>query len=84
MNAKHKKTLIAIFNKPVPKNLPFRNVEALLHAIGCEVAEGDGSRISFKLAGNVITTHRPHPGKESKPYQLNEIRQFLEKAGVRP
>ncbi len=32
----------------------------------------------------VLNAHRPHPGKEAKPYQLRDVRQFLEGLGVTP
>jgi len=28
--------------------------------------------------------HRPHPGKEAKRYQVEEARELLERAGVKP
>jgi hypothetical protein len=37
MNAKQRKTLSVIMDHPLPKGLPFRDVEALLKAMGCEV-----------------------------------------------
>jgi hypothetical protein len=29
-------------------------------------------------------SHRPHPGKEAKKYQIEEIRRWLETQGVKP
>lgn len=84
MNAAHRKTLIAIFTDPVPKSLEWRRIEALLGAIGCQVIEGDGSRVRFEKDGMVAAFHRPHPAKEAKPYQVRDARQFLEILGVRP
>ena len=84
MNATHRKTLISIFTDPVSKSLEWRRIEALLMAIGCQVIEGNGSRVRFEKAGVISTFHRPHPEKEAKPYQVRDARQFLESLGVKP
>ncbi len=84
MNAKHRKTLAAILANPVPKGLPFRDVESLLTALGCTTVEGEGSRVTFSLDGEKWHTHRPHPGKETWPYQIRTLRPFLNKLGVNP
>lgn len=84
MNAKHRKTLEAIFAKQTPKTLPFRNIESLLVAVGCRVIEGDGSRVQFKIQGEEWLTHRPHPQKIAKPYQVKDVRNFLSRIGIEP
>jgi hypothetical protein len=28
--------------------------------------------------------HRPHPGKETKKYQVEEVREFLQRVGIEP
>lgn len=84
MNKQHQKTLEAIFKKPVPSNLEWRKIEALFIALGARVVEGVGSRVRFELRNAVITFHRPHPQKETKPYQVRDARQFLEQLGIKP
>lgn len=84
MNSRHRKTLAAIFANPTPKTLAWDNIEALLKNIGCEVIEGDGSRVGFELANHRIDFHRPHPGKEAKPYQVKAAKDFLKLLGVTP
>jgi hypothetical protein len=56
----------------------------LLVAIGCQVIEGNGSRVRFEKDGIVATFHRPHPDKEEKPYQVRDARHFIECIGIRP
>ena len=53
-------------------------------ALGAEVSEGRGSRVRFMIKGVVATFHRPHPAKEAKPYQVRDVRKFLETIGVTP
>jgi hypothetical protein len=84
MNAKHRKTLEAVFSTPVPNALEWRNIERLFSALGAQPVEGRGSRVRFVLNGVVGTFHRPHPQKEAKPYQVRDARAFLEQAGVKP
>ena len=84
MNSKHRKTLSAIFTNPVSRNIEWRRIEALLIAIGCELIEGRGSRVAFKMRGLRVDFHRPHPQKEVKPYQVRIAREFLEKVEIKP
>jgi hypothetical protein len=52
--------------------------------LGADRIEGRGSRVAFFLNGQRADFHRPHPGKEAKPYQVRDARAFLELAGVMP
>ncbi|EDN70695.1 hicA protein [Beggiatoa sp. PS] len=84
MNSKHRKTLESIFSHPIPENLEWRKIETLFVALGAEVIEGNGSRVSFILNNEKADFHRPHPGKEAKRYQVRNAKDFLIKAGVKP
>lgn len=84
MNSAHRRTLAAIFSRPVPATLEWRKIERLFVAIGCEFIEGEGSRVGFKFGAARADFHRPHPGKEAKPYQVRAAREFLELIGVTP
>ncbi len=82
MNARHRKTLAALFRAPVAMTLEWARIESLFHALGAQHIEGRGSRVRFELNGVIATFHRPHPQKEAKPYQVRDARRFLEQAGV--
>ena len=84
MNSKQTKTLNAVFTSPTPANIEWASIERLLIAVGCEVVEGSGSRVTFVYQGHVESFHRPHPVKEAKRYQVKQARDFLAKIGVRP
>lgn len=84
MNSRQRKTLAAVFTDPVNPSIAWADVEALLVAVGCERREGSGSRVRFMLRGLVLAVHRPHPRKEAKPYQVREVRGFLERLDIRP
>lgn len=85
MNSKQRKTLAAIFADPVSAKIEWAAIESLLLAVGCDLQEGDGSRVRFVYQGSVVASfHRPHPAKEAKRYQVRDARAFLEKIGVAP
>jgi hypothetical protein len=56
----------------------------LVIALGGEVKEGDGSRVALRLGAAVKHAHRPHPGKEAKKYQIEEIRDWFTAQGIEP
>jgi len=84
MNAKHRKTLRAIFAKPTSASIVFSDIEALIVALGGEVIEREGSRVKILLREEQWRCHRPHPGKEAKRYQVEEARELLERTGNAP
>ena len=84
MDSKHQKTLEAIFEKPERANIPWRDVEALLIALGAEISDGNGSRRRVALKGVRAVFHRPHPQKETDKGAVKSVRSFLEAAGVKP
>jgi hypothetical protein len=62
----------------------FSDIEALLVALGGQVHEREGSRVKITIKGEQWRCHRPHPGKEAKRYQVEEIREVLERIGEQP
>jgi hypothetical protein len=84
MKAKHAKTLRAIFTKPTLASIMFADIEALVVALGGEVREGAGSRVALEIEGVRIFPHRPHPGKETPKYMIEEIRGWLAGLGKEP
>lgn len=84
MNAKHRKTLAALFVRPTPVDLAFADIESLVQALGGQIREGAGSRIAFELLGSRCYLHRPHPGKEARRYQVEELALWFVELGVMP
>ncbi len=84
MNSKHRRTLAAVFAKPAPASVAWADIEALLVTIGCEVIEGNGSRVRFERTGVIASFHRPHPAKEAKRYQVRDACDYLTKLGIKP
>ncbi len=84
MDNKHRKTLEAIFEKPERANLDWKDIEAMLIALGAEISEGNGSRVRVALKGVRAVFHRPHPQKETNKGAVKSVRKFLEAAGGKP
>ena len=84
VNSRHKKTLAALFALPTSAAIVFSDIEALLKALGGRVLEREGSRLKVQLQTEQWRAHRPHPGKEAKRYQVEEVRELLERLGIHP
>ena len=82
MNSRHRKTLAAIFSRPTSASIVFADIEKLIKSLGGSVSEREGSRVRIELNGEQWRCHRPHPGKEAKRYQVEEVRELLERVGV--
>lgn len=67
--------------KHKPKNFTFKEAETLLLSLGFEktnAGKTSGSRVAFHRGTFIIKLHKPHPGKELKPYQINQLLSLLE------
>ncbi len=84
MNARHRRTLEAIFADPVRSGVRWRDIEALFVALGARTIEGQGSRVTVILGDARATFHRPHPRPETDKGALRAVRRFLQRANVRP
>jgi len=84
MSKKHQKTLEAIFKRPVPANIIWKDIERLFESLGARIKEGEGSRLAVELNGVRAYFHRPHPRKETDRGAVGSVRTFLERAGVVP
>lgn len=84
VNAKHRKTLAAIFSDPTNGNMEWNKVEALFTAIGCRAVEGVGSSVTFERNGTRACFHRPHPARAALRYRIKAAREFLAKLGETP
>jgi hypothetical protein len=84
MKAKHRKTLEAIFKRPTNGGIVFADIESLVIALGGEIWEGSGSRVAFELNDRRRYLHRPHPGKDARRYQVEEVRGWFIELEVKP
>ena len=84
MKVKHRRILEAILVTPARGGIVFSDIEALVIAIGGDVREGEGPRVVFELKGSRRYLHRPHPGKEAKKYQVEDLREWFRQLEVTP
>lgn len=84
MKRQHQETLRLIFSRPVSGNIRWKEIEALLLALGAQIEERAGSRIGVTLFGVVRVFHRPHPSPSTDKGAVAAVRQWLEENGVKP
>ena len=84
MKPKHQCTLELIFARPVPANVRWADIEALLKELGAEFEEREGSRVEVFLLGLVRVFHRRHPSADTDKGAVTAIRKWLEENGVKP
>lgn len=82
MNARHRKTLAPIYERPERSDIVWRDIEALFVALGAEVSEGSGSRVRVALNGVRAVFHRPHPERVTDKGAVKSVRRLLSEAGV--
>ena len=84
MNAKHRRTLAAIFANPVSGGIRWHDIEALFTALGAKIQEREGARVSVVLKSVPAVYHRPHPRPEVRKAVVRAVREQLVKAGCGP
>lgn len=71
--------------KSKPIDYTFAEACTLLTALGFETdnkGKSSGSRIMFNKEGICIYLHKPHPQKELRRYQVEQILEVLEREGL--
>lgn len=84
MKARHAKTLQLIFSRPTPAGVKWLDAVALFEALGAEITEAEGSRVTVFLFEQVKVMHRPHPSPDMDKGAVASIRKWLEENGVTP
>lgn len=84
MNRKQRKTLEQIYTRPTLSTIAWSDVESLFKVVGATVSQGQGSRVRVALRGVRATFHEPHLQKGLVKGAVEDVRRFLENAGVKP
>jgi hypothetical protein len=84
MNRRQQRVLAAIFARPTRGTVAWSDFLALMRALGADCEEAEGSRVRFMLHGEPVALHRPHPGRELRKYQVDQMRGYLDRKGIRP
>ncbi len=83
MNSRQRATLEAIFVRPPRHDMRWSDIESLFRALGT-VVEKKGSAVGIRIGDVAAVFHRPHPRPEIRRKTIADIRDFLERAGVKP
>jgi len=84
MHRKHQKILQLVFARPASGGIKWRDIEALLVALGADITEREGSRVGVKLFDDRRVFHRLHPSPDTDKAAVENIRKWLEANGVTP
>lgn len=84
MNAKQSKILQLIYTRPTLSTIAWKDIENLMASLGAKIREGKGSAGVFILNNKVFPFHKPHPQKEAKRYQIDDLRKFLSELEITP
>jgi hypothetical protein len=82
LSNRHRDTIEKIFDRPSSGNVEWREVLALLEAVG-DVAEEPNGRYRVTLGGETEVFDRPH-GKGVDVQVLVDLRRMLRNAGFEP
>jgi hypothetical protein len=77
------KTLDDIFARPDHRDIKWDDFITLLMTLGAEVSEKGGSMVGVRLNGRYAVFHRPHPGSEIYPTDLERMRRFILETGIK-
>jgi hypothetical protein len=84
IGSRHRVTLALILDRPVRPDIPWRDIEALLTALGGEISQGRGSRVRVALGPLRAVFHEPHPEPVTDKGAVESVREFPENLEVRP
>jgi hypothetical protein len=84
MNATQRRILEDVFERPTRADVRWAAIEGLIRALGGRVTKGRGSRVRCRLGDRVATFHRPHPERVTGKATVEDVRRFLENAGIEP
>lgn len=77
MKTKDRKTLAAVFRRPVSANIKWSDIESLFKSLGAEIREAEGSRIRVFLFGEAQVFHHPHPRPTTDKGAVESVRKWL-------
>jgi hypothetical protein len=84
VNSKQRATLVKIFRTPTAGDIRWADIESFMTAAGADIIQGAGSRVSFRLAGLRATFHAPHGNHPTHQATVEDLRDFLKRAGITP
>jgi hypothetical protein len=84
VNARQRRTLAALFEMPIRRDIRWADFESLVNALGGTVTSGSGSHRRIVLKGTKFNTVKPHPDAILKVYQVKQFRENLKSLKITP
>jgi hypothetical protein len=78
LNGSHRNTYDAIFQHPIARNLPWRDVKSLLGALPGVVQEEREGTLKVTRSGRTVVLHEPARKNIADVQELMNLRRFLE------
>jgi len=84
--SKKDKRLQELFSSPPPKDFTWENLVALMKAAGFKNECTGGSHYMFEHidSGLRVRISKTHPSGILKPYQIDAVKEALDKLGLKP
>lgn len=83
LSGTHEKTYQRVFEHPMPHNLQWREVWALLGAMpGADAVEENNGTLKVSRNGQTLILHRPRGKDMADKKELMQVRHFLERSGT--
>ena len=82
MGHKHLHLLQAIYHDPPSANIHWREVESLLQHLGASIESAHGARFRIVLNRVEAYLHHPHNSSTCSKQEVQQVREFLARAGV--
>jgi hypothetical protein len=83
LSGPHQKVYERVFQHPMPHNLQWREVWAMLGAIDdANVVEDDKGNLKVTRNGQTLALHRPRGKDLADKKELSQVRYFLERSGI--
>ena len=85
LTGSHEKVYQRLFQHPMPHNLQWREVRAMLEAIGdINTSEDDKGNLKLARGGQTLVLHRPRGKDLADKQELMQVRHFLERSIAAP
>ncbi len=84
LNNKQTKTLEKIYEKPTRSDIKWTDIVNLLKGCGAFVSQRQGSRVCIKLGDQKAVFHEPHPRKVTVKGAVEDMKDFLRSAKIKP
>jgi hypothetical protein len=83
LSGAHQKTYHHIFQHPIPQNLQWKDVWAMLNSMkDATVVEDDKGNLKVARNGQTLVLHRPRGKDLADKKELMQVRHFLERSGT--